>query len=110
MRAQAIEDEEEAVTDIEETNDLSTPKGQSADVVATPKAPKFAPASPPITARATRSKQMDATGSPAQAERDGSRSPFYNWSIAKDVPLTRTRKRGGESLKRGGRGKKIRGE
>jgi hypothetical protein len=53
---------------------------------------------------------MDATGSPAQAERDGSRSPFYNWSIAKDVPLTRTRKRGGESLKRGGRGKKVRGE
>lgn len=109
-RSHATEDEEEAVTDIEEPNHLSTPKGQMDDAIATPKAPKFAPASPPTTTRVTRSKQTDITGSPAQAERDGSLSPFrHSFSLGRDAP-SRSRKRGGESLKRGGSGKKIRGE
>ena len=110
MRSPATEDEEEAVTDIDETHNLSTPKGQLGHAVATPKAPKFAPTSPPTTTRATRSKQMDVTGSPADAEDDGSLSPFYDWSLAKDEPPTLSKKRGGESLKRRSRGKKARGE
>lgn len=110
MRSQATEDEEEAITDIDEAHNLSTPKDQQGHAVATPKAPKFAPASPPTTTRATRSKQMDVTGSPADAEDDGSLSPFYDWSLAKDDPPTRSKKRGGDSLKGRSRGKKIRGE
>ena len=110
-RSQATEDEEEAATDIEEPNHLSTPKGQMDDVVATPMAPKFAPASPPTTTRVTRSRQMDITGSPTQVERDRSLSPFHqSFSLGRDGPPTRGRKRGGEFLKRGDRGKKIRGE
>jgi hypothetical protein len=111
MRSQATEDEEEAITDIDEANHLSTPKDQMHGAIATPKAPKFAPASPPTTTRVTRSKQLDVTGSPAQVDRDGSLSPFHDsFSLVKDGPPTRSRKRGGETLKRGSRGKKIRGE
>lgn len=110
MRSQATEDEEEAVTDIDEANSLSTPKDQMSDTVATPKAPKFAPASPPITARATRSKQMGMGNSPNDVQHDGSEGSFYNWSPGEETPPTSSKKRGGESLKRRGRGKKVRGE
>jgi hypothetical protein len=103
MRSQATEDEEEAITDIEELNPLSTPNGQMNGFATTPKAPKFAPASPPTTARITRSKQLDMAGSPPPAElsRERSHSPFVGWTSGK--------KRGGDSLKKQGRGKKARG-
>lgn len=110
MRSQATEDEEEAITDIEEPNSLSTPKGQMDNLVTTPKAPKFAPVSPPTTSRATRSKQMDMTSSPPESGRDGSVSPFLGWTVAKDKVSPGNKKRGGESLRRGSRGKKARGE
>ena len=56
-KSQLSEDDEEAITDIEE-HEVSTP-AEEQHVVATPKAPKFAPASPPTTGRATRSKDVE---------------------------------------------------
>jgi len=61
-KSQLSEDDEEAITDIEE-HGLSTP-AEDQDIVVTPKAPKFAPASPPTTIRATRSKNFEIS-SPA---------------------------------------------
>jgi hypothetical protein len=57
-----------------------------------------------------RSKQMDMTSSPPESGRDGSVSPFLGWTVAKDKVSPGNKKRGGESLRRGGRGKKARGE
>lgn len=65
------------------------------DVVATPKAPKFAPFSPPSTVRATRSKNVDTGSSPSGAATDneaespmrrgrsGKVSPFDKWQRTK---------------------------
>jgi len=59
-------EDEEADTDIEDhTKDFSTPKHQVEGFLPTPKAPRFAPATPPTTARATRSKNIDISSSPA---------------------------------------------
>lgn len=109
--SQAMEDDEEAVTDVDESNRLATPKDQVARLVATPKAPRFGPVSPPTTARSTRSKQLRTHGSPAEIEDDGNLTPGHEQSGTADEPSTGGgRKRGGESLKRARRGKKARGE
>ncbi|KUJ20494.1 uncharacterized protein LY89DRAFT_715880 [Mollisia scopiformis] len=70
-RAQAAEakshntEDEEADTDIEDRDEITTPTAQAHDITATPKAPKFAPYTPPTTVRATRSKKVYMTSSPA---------------------------------------------
>jgi hypothetical protein len=113
-------EDEEADTDIEDPMDMSTPMGQMDDRVATPTGPKFAPATPPTTARATRSKNVDLSSSPGaptsddehlrtpprhNARRVGKVSPFDQWNRHRPV----TKKREGEPLARGRADKKLRG-
>lgn len=117
MRSQGTEDEEEAVTDIEEQGPL-TPMDQD-EIVATPKGPIFAPASPPTTGRVTRSKDVLMNSSPAGptsddeiapslARRGGKVSPFDGWTQTKN--MVGGKKRGGEPLtKSRGSSKKSRG-
>ena len=128
VRSQAIEDDEEAVTDIEDPTDgLSTPKDHIDEFVETPKAPKFAPASPPTTVRATRSgKNIDLSSSPVQSTSDDEPaqsplprargravqvSPFDRWQRTKGGVGSQSKKREGGSLTRGGAelGKRQRG-
>lgn len=117
MRAQVTEDEEEAVTDIEEHSPL-TPMDHISDMVFTPKAPRFAPASPPTTARVTRSKDVligsppaeqtsDDELAPSLARRGGKVSPFDGWKRTKNV--SGAKKRGGEPLTKTRGIKKLRG-
>lgn len=123
-RAQATEpqshntEDEEAETDIEERDEVFTPTAQVHDLTATPKAPKFGPFTPPTTVRATRSKKVDMSSSPAGPGSDdemvddaptsptlrGSRatrvSPFEDWSRGR--PATRdSKKRGTDATSRG---------
>jgi hypothetical protein len=122
MRSHNTEDEE-ADTDIEDPMDTSTPTYQMDGKVTTPKAPKFAPASPPTTIRATRSKNVDMSSSPGaptsedehiktppkhNARRGGVVSPFNEWKRHRSVPKN-NKKREGEPLSRSGGGKKLRG-
>jgi len=81
-KSQLSEDDEEAITDIEE-HEFSTP-AEEQDVVVTPKAPKFAPASPPTTGRATRSKdfEMSSTAGPSNGDR-----PRRSMYISKIPPM-----------------------
>ncbi|KAE9377051.1 hypothetical protein N431DRAFT_368623 [Stipitochalara longipes BDJ] len=122
MRSHNTEDEE-ADTDIDDRMDTSTPIHQMDDAVTTPKAPRFAPASPPSTVRGTRSKNVDLSSSPGvptsedehlttpqkhNARRSGGVSPFNEWKRRR--PVTKNiKKREGEPLARGGADKKLRG-
>lgn len=107
--------DEEADTDIEEH--LSTPSQHRAELTATPKAPKFAPASPPTTGRATRSKNVGMSNSPGGPSDDGSStpkargvrgktSPFDMWQRTRGEPSSKKREapdvlvRGGEKRTR----------
>ena len=85
--------DEEAETDIEDhvresfkEDRPSTPMELVEDAPGTPEAPRFAPASPPATARTTRygSKKLDATPMKGKgAARGGKRSPFEGWRRTK---------------------------
>lgn len=97
-------DDEEAATDIEdhvltvdaevEKSRIETPDEISAPD--TPLAPRFAPASPPTTARATRvSKRLLADDTPAK--RTGRQSPFDNWRRSKTGAASQGQKREAES-------------
>lgn len=107
-------DDEEADTDIEGgSTDSSTPAKQIRNLSVTPQAPDFALASPPTTARATRSKMLDDMSSSkpttpiksvdvtfssdghGRAERT---SPYNSWKRTKST----ARKRAGDSLTRSG--------
>ncbi|PSR97407.1 hypothetical protein BD289DRAFT_480087 [Coniella lustricola] len=99
--------EEEAETDIEEQQaaEVSTPTEAIVDKVNTPKAPKFAPASPPATARTTRSKKIIAdepTPAKVKGKRASGRSPFDGWQRTKSSPSTAAHgiKRSGDHLAR----------
>lgn len=102
LRSQAVEDEE-ADTDIDESSMISTPRPQAskkagrangnstpkhANEVSTPMAPRFGPSamiSPPSTYRATRSKNIDMSSSPAGPDSDESAdSPFHNWQTVQN--------------------------
>ncbi|TVY28223.1 hypothetical protein LHYA1_G003332 [Lachnellula hyalina] len=101
LRSQAVEDEE-ADTDIDESSMLSTPRTrpgrktrsitnkstpQYSEEISTPMAPRFAPAvpiSPPSTSRATRSRKIDMSSSPAGPDSDDALSPFDSWSRVKN--------------------------
>lgn len=125
QRAQATEpqshntEDEEADTDIEERDEVSTPTAQVHDITATPKAPRFAPFTPPTTVRATRSKKVDMSSSPAgppsddeldddattspilrSARLSGRLSPFEDWSRGR-TGAKESKKRGSEPLSRG---------
>ena len=120
-RSQATEDEEEAITDIDEQHGLSTPMDHLDEALATPQAPKFAPFSPPTTARTTRSKQVDMSSSPAaptsEDEADSPMrrgrghkvSPFDKWQRTKGGVRGGGKKREGEPISRASASKKVRG-
>lgn len=119
-RSQVTEDEEEAITDIEELAPLSS-SDHTVGMFTTPKAPKFVPVSPPTTARVTRSKgpcmgsspveetsEDDFINSPARSRSQGSNtSPFDRWKQTKSIGGGK--KRGGEPLIKGRASKKTRG-
>lgn len=116
-RSQYTEDEEEAVTDIESDDHmLTTPIDQVKAIGATPKAPRYAPASPPTTVRATRSRDV-ALSSPACPSSDdgyrvsaGSVSPFDSWARTKRGGPSNSKKRpGSPTISRGQVTKKTRG-
>ncbi|ETS78247.1 hypothetical protein PFICI_10309 [Pestalotiopsis fici W106-1] len=102
-------DEEEAATDIEdhanpnptiiepEEEQSQTPQEPQEKIVPdTPAAPRFAPASPPASARATRvSKRLLAEETPAK--RTGRRSPFDSWRRSKTGTASHGQKREAES-------------
>lgn len=114
-RSSVTEDEEEAITDIEEAHPIMS----SDDHVATPHAPKFAPVTPPTTARATRSKKVDLDAgltsdddgpAPSPTHIDSGKgakvSPYNSWPRTKRQ-IAANKKREGSSLERAS--KKIRG-
>lgn len=101
-------EDEEAVTDIEdhalvdvEKEDQmeapATPKGIVAKKPQTPVAPRFAPASPPSTVRATRaSTRLNAEDTPIRPAKP--RSPFDSWRRSKGRSGGHGQKREGEAL------------
>ena len=106
-RSEITEDEEEAITDIEEP---PTPMDLVNDHVTTPKPPRFAPATPPTTARATRSKKIgmdvslgsdDGVPSPNNVDSgdEAKLSPFDNWPRTKRQ-VAGSKKREGPSISR----------
>lgn len=106
--------DEEADTDIEQpiagkadvikTDDVKaraeTPVEASEEKIGTPKAPKYAPASPPDTSRATRSKKISNEPTPVKTKRAGNRSPFDGWRRTKTASegSVNGHKRPGETL------------
>lgn len=123
-RALVPDEDEEAITDIEDFNE-DTPMGQTKGVMATPRAPKFAPASPPTTGRATRSSKMAGSSSPTTPgsegadsgpsgySRGGKISPFDAWRRVKGPsPIPKGKKRMGEPMTRtrGESSKRTRGQ
>ncbi|KAI7779226.1 hypothetical protein LA080_001074 [Diaporthe eres] len=101
--------DEEADTDIEQpiagkVDDVKaraeTPVEASEAKIDTPKAPKYGPASPPDTSRATRSKKISTEPTPVKAKRAGNRSPFDGWRRTKTASegSVNGHKRPGEAL------------
>lgn len=120
-----IHTDEEAETDIEEQHakkqtaerddDVETPAEAIEKTVDTPKAPRFAPASPPSTSRATRSKKIVAdepTPIKIKGKRSGPRSPFDGWRRTKTSPGSSAHghKRAGEELTSGAAPKRAKGQ
>lgn len=108
-----IRSDEEAETDIDEQQTkkqtpqnieaVETPAEAIEEKVDTPKAPRFAPASPPSTSRTTRSKKIVAdepTPIKIKGKRGGPRSPFDGWRRTKTNPGSsgHGHKRPGEEL------------
>lgn len=120
-KPQAVVDEEEAITDIDEPSGSETPKCQSKELPATPSAPRFAPASPPTTVRGKKSgKKVERHISPVLKSRtpfgsDGSddlpttrsgvrgkASPFDGWKRTKATSSSHGTKREGDTITRSG--------
>ncbi|KAM7192497.1 tubulin-tyrosine ligase [Naviculisporaceae sp. PSN 640] len=87
-----FDEDEEAITDIEdhvlaemeEHEKPSTPVDfELEEHLATPKAPQYAPASPPTTARTTRFGTKKAADATPKAKGRGKRSPFDGWRRTK---------------------------
>lgn len=113
----APHEDEEAVTDIEdhvlaqvvaeeEPQRPQTPVKMAVDDIETPDAPRFAPASPPATVRATRSGNKATT--PMKPVRGGKRSPFDGWARTKNGSKDHGHKRPGEALEGDGGAKRTR--
>lgn len=100
-----LDEDEEAATDIEdhvlarmEADKPETPMDLIVEAPGTPEAPRFAPASPPTTARTTRfgsKKSADATPKPKQPAK---RSPFDSWRRVKAGAESTSHKRSGDDL------------
>lgn len=93
---------------------MSTPSNPI-DEVATPKAPRFAPASPPTTGRAARRSKRIESSSPAGPSDEDFRhskraSPFDAWQRTKPTMSTGSKKRdGSDGLAEGPSSKRRRG-
>jgi hypothetical protein len=116
-------EDEEADTDIEDRKDLSAAKGKIDNSATNSTALELAPASSPTTTRAARSKHVDLSSSPGaptsddehlrtppkhNARRTANVSPCAELSRSAKAKVNK-KKREGEPLTRGGRGKKLRG-
>ncbi|KAK3381552.1 hypothetical protein B0H63DRAFT_524261 [Podospora didyma] len=113
-QAQVNTDIEEAETDIEDaemTTDNDDPVFSSKDEAGiatpsdllmkspgTPKAPLFAPASPPTTARTTRFGSKKSTETTPMKPRASKRSPFGDWRITKGSSDGHSHKRPAETV------------
>jgi len=110
------QEDEEADTDIEdhvleriEEKSTETPVELVEEAPGTPKAPKFAPASPPTTARTTRFKKP--TEAPASKPKEASkRSPFDGWRRTKGASDGHGSKRPGGPLIGGPSAKRTRAD
>lgn len=92
--------DEEAVTDIEATDaeatdvdeamvEFTTPVELSDQPVATPKAPRFAPASPPISCRTTRSQKTGSSSPPGTLPESDGVKHGKKISLFADLPRTK---------------------
>ncbi|EHL03219.1 hypothetical protein M7I_0733 [Glarea lozoyensis 74030] len=98
----------------------STPSEQVDCDITTPKAPRFAPYSPPTTGRATRSQKLELSDPPTESDDDRPTtpthkltaskrvSPFMGWQRTKGEAATSTKKRQATSLPQSSTGKKAR--
>lgn len=97
-------EDEEAETEIDapataDEEEPETPAELVEDKAATPKAPRFAPASPPTTARTTRSaNKITEEAVPAASSRPAKRSPFASWRVTKKASVGTGQKRSGDLL------------
>ncbi|KAI8631311.1 hypothetical protein F5Y19DRAFT_26609 [Xylariaceae sp. FL1651] len=108
-------EDEEAITDIEDhvlydAEDVEievpeTPADMTDEKIETPRAPRFAPASPPTTARATRSTDKLREGN-TPVEKPKVPSPFDGWRRSKSRAQPHGQKRDGDSLARSPAGTK----
>jgi hypothetical protein len=111
QKSQIAHDEEEAVTDIEDSK-ISTPIRQLDKPNSPPGAPKFGHISPPTTTRATRStksadkgksaRPLTPTMSTDERSTTESVSPFDGWRRTKVGASGLGKKREGETIARGG--------
>ncbi|RYP20144.1 hypothetical protein DL767_009510 [Monosporascus sp. MG133] len=103
-----VNEDEEAATDIEDpaSNDTgaadtdipATPLDLVDQQPDTPKAPRFAPASPPSTSRTTRfGSKLEADATPMKKSTKA-RSPFDGWRRSKRTTETHGQKRAGDPL------------
>jgi hypothetical protein len=108
-----LTDDEEAMTDIEHMpHEVASPEEDMEDVMATPVAPKFAPApnTPPSTARTTRYMNLDGAAdepSPRETRSSGPRSgakvnAFAGWKRTKAGAATNSKKRDADKITGGG--------
>ncbi len=111
---ETADDDEEAATDIEDKLELDeqeepeTPAELIDAAPGTPAAPKFAPASPPTTGRATRSGLKSSEDiTPMKPPRGGKRSPFDSWRQTKSGSHS-SHKRAAEALGTPDRAKRAR--
>lgn len=106
--SQELDEEEEAVTDIEDhvlagleagKDKVRTPTEMIFDEPSTPSAPRFAPASPPATTRTTRKKASSEPTSKGK-QPAAKRSPFDSWRRVKGPGEagTTAQKRSGDEL------------
>ena len=99
------DEDEEAVTDIEdhvlegmkEDKMPTTPMDMVEERQTTPEAPRFAPASPPTTARTTRfGSKPSADVTPMKKGPRGKHSPFDGWRVTKGTSQSQGQKRAGD--------------
>ncbi|KAK3384329.1 hypothetical protein B0T24DRAFT_80709 [Lasiosphaeria ovina] len=100
-------EDEEADTDIEDhvlagmENDPATPMELVNEAPGTPEAPRFAPASPPTTARTTRfgaKKSAETTPMKPKSSGHGKRGAFDSWRRVKGGSDGQSSKRAGDAL------------
>jgi hypothetical protein len=104
--SKTVNEDEEAATDIEdhvlagmEEDQPFTPADLVEHAPGTPDAPRFAPASPPTTARTTRSANKKVVEStPMKSKQPGKRSPFDGWRRTKNGSQSTGHKRPGDEL------------